>query len=365
VSTVDVARVGVVGCGVVAHRYVEGSAAFDTFDVVACADLDSVSARAFAQTHGLQPQSVDELVADPGVDVVLNLTPPNAHAAVSSAALEASKHVYTEKPLATSLADGTQLVAQAERRGLRIGCAPDTFLGSAYQAGRELVARGDIGVPLGATATILLGGPDTWHPNADEFYRAGSGPMLDLGPYYLTAIVALLGPIVEAVAVASTPTPTRTLGAGPRAGEQFAVDVPTHVASVLRLASDAIATLTVSFEARDQYVSGLVVHGSEGSLELPDANAFGGELRIRRGGGDWSPLSYTSRGAQETRGIGLHEMLEAAREGRPHQASGVLGLHVLAAALAALSSAAEGRVVRVHGEVPPVDAQRPSGAARR
>jgi predicted dehydrogenase len=347
VSAAAVAHVGVVGCGVVAHRYVEGSAVFDTFDVIACADLDGPLARAFAQKHDLRPQSVEELLSDPEIDVVLNLTPPTAHAAVSSSALEAGKHVYTEKPLATSLSDGTALVAESERRGVRIGCAPDTFLGSAYQAGRELVARGDIGVPLGASATMLLGGPDAWHPNADDFYRAGSGPILDIGPYYLTAIVALLGPIEEVVAFTSTLTPTRTLGVGPRTGERFAVDVPTHVASVLRLESDAIATLTVGFEARGQYVSGLVVHGSEGSLELPDANEFGGELRVRHGRGDWSTVPYMSRGTQERRGIGLDEMLEAVRERRPHQASGELGLHVLGAALAVLSSATDGHAVEV------------------
>ena len=348
----DVARVGVVGCGIIAHRYVAGSAAFDTFDVVACADLDSASARAFAQKHGLQSRSVDELLSDPGVEVVLNLTPPSAHMAVSAAAIEVGKHVYTEKPLATSLDDGTRLVEEAERRGVRLGCAPDTFLGSAYQAGREIIARGQIGVPLGATAAILLGGPDSWHPNADDFFRAGTGPLFDIGPYYLTAIVALLGPIAEAVAFASTPTPTRTFGVGPRAGEEFTVDVPTHVVSLLRLESGAIATLTVSFEARDQYDSGLVVHGSEGSLELPDANDFGGEVRVRRGNGDWSPFPYASRGGQETRGIGLHDMLEAAREGRPHQASGTLGLHVLEAGVAALRSATGGRAVPVTTTVP-------------
>ena len=350
-SKADVARVGVVGCGVVAHRYVDDSAAFDNFDVVACADLDGASAHAFAESHSLQPQSVEELVASPEIDVVLNLTPPNAHAAVSTSALAADKHVYTEKPLATSLAEGTALVTEAHRRGLRIGCAPDTFLGGAYLTGRELVARGDIGVPIGATATMLLGGPDTWHPNADDFFRAGAGPLLDLGPYYLAAIVSLLGPITEVSALTSTLAPTRTLGAGPRAGEKFTVDVPTHVASVLRLASDAIVTLTVSFEARGQYVSGLVVHGSEGSLELPDANAFGGEVRVRHGRGDWSPVAYTSYGARETRGIGLDEMIAAARDGRPHQASGALGLHVLDAAVAALTSADERRAVSVTSTV--------------
>jgi predicted dehydrogenase len=352
---VSTASVGVVGCGVVAHRYVEDSAAFDTFDVVACADVDAASARAFAELHGLQSLAVDDLVSDSGIDVVLNLTPPAAHSAVSSAALVADKHVYSEKPLATTVADAAALIAEAEHRGLRIGCAPDTFLGSAYEAGREIIARGDIGLPLGANASFLVGGPDSWHPNADDFYRVGSGPMLDLGPYYLTAIVSLLGPVAEAVALTSTQTPTRTLGAGPRVGEEFTVDVPTHAVALLRLESDAIATLTVSFEARGQYVSGVVVYGSEGSLELPDANEFGGRLRVRRRRGDWEPVPYASRGAQETRGIGLHEMLQAVHEGRPHQASGALGLHVLEAAVAALTSAAERRAVAVNSTVPYLD----------
>jgi predicted dehydrogenase len=348
--------VGLVGCGTISTVYLRNAAGFDSLRVVACSDADRAAAERTAVTHGLAACTTEELMRRDDVDVVLCLTPPDWHADVALQAIAAGKHVYTEKPLATSLADARALVAEAERRGVRIGCAPDTFLGGAYQAGRELVERGDIGVPLGATATMLLGGPDSWHPNADDFFQAGAGPLLDIGPYYLAAIVSLLGPIAAAFAFTSTLTPTRTLAAGPRAGEEFTVDVPTHVASVLRLESDAIATLTVSFEARGQYVSGLVVHGSEGSLELPDANEFGGELRIRHGKGDWSPVRYTSRGAQENRGIGLHEMLEAARHGRPHQASGELGLHVLDAALAALSSAADGRAVSVNSSLPPVQA---------
>jgi predicted dehydrogenase len=163
------ARVGVVGCGIIAKVYVEGSAAFDTFDIVACADLDAESAEAFADVHGLQASSVDGLLADPSIDVVLNLTPPAAHGAVIRAALEAGKHVYSEKPLATNVAEGRELLAEADRRGLRIGCAPDTFLGAAYETARDLIHQGQIGTPLTATATFLVGGPDTWHPNADVF----------------------------------------------------------------------------------------------------------------------------------------------------------------------------------------------------
>lgn len=336
-------RVGVVGCGIIASRYVASSPAFDGWRPVACADLDAAVAGAFAVEHELRPSTVDELIADPEIDLVLNLTPPKAHAAVAGAALAAGKHVYTEKPLAATVDEARSLVAEADRCGLRLGCAPDTFLGGAYEAGRRLIAEGAIGRPLGAAATMLVGGPAGWHPNAEMFYRAGGGPLLDIAPYYLTAIVSLLGPIVSVAGFAETPTPTRTLGAGSRAGESITVDVPTHVATVLRLEQGALATMTVSFEARGQYLSGLVIYGTEGSLALPDANAFGGDVVLRRGGADTAPenVVYTSRGARETRGLGIDELAASLSAGRPHRASGELGLHVLEVADAAARTAAE------------------------
>jgi predicted dehydrogenase len=341
------ARVGLVGCGVIAKAYAEGAAAFESFTVDACADADVDRAELLASTHGLEVMSVDGLIASDVIDVVLNLTPPGAHAEVVGGALEAGKHVYTEKPLTTSVPTAQELLASAGRHGLRVGCAPDTFLGTAYEKAREVIARGDIGVPLGATAAMLVGGADSWHPNADFFFRAGGGPMLDLAPYYLTAIASLLGPFAAATGFAETPTSERTLAVGPRAGERFTVDVPTYVAAALRLASGAIATLTGSFESRGQYDSRMTVHGTEGALSLPDANQFEGELRVFNGGGEWTMVPYVSRGAQETRGYGLHEMLEAVREGRPHRASGELGLHVLETATAVLRSAEEGRTIDV------------------
>jgi predicted dehydrogenase len=341
------ARVGLIGCGIIAKAYAKGAPAFDTFTVDACADSDAERAESLAAEHGLAVMSVDELIASPEIDVVLNLTPPAVHAAVVGGALDAGKHVYTEKPLTTSVPVAEELVASAARLGLRIGCAPDTFLSSAFETAREVIKRGDIGEPLGATATMLVGGPDAWHPNADFFYRAGGGPMLDLAPYYLTAIASLLGPFAAATGFATTPTPERTLGAGPRAGERFSVDVPTHVAAALRLESGALATLTVSFESRGRYDSHMTVHGTQGALSLPDANQFDGELRLFNGAGEWEDVPYPSRGAQETRGYGLHEMLNALHEERPHRASGELGLHVLETATAVLRSAEEGRTIDV------------------
>ncbi len=328
-------RVGVVGCGIIAARYVENAVAFEHWQPVACADLDAALAESFAAEHGLRPSSVEALIADPELELVLNLTPPKAHAPVVRAALAADKHVYTEKPLAATAVEGRELVEEAERRGLRLGCAPDTFLGSAYETGRSLIEAGAIGRPIGAAATMLVGGPDGWHPNAEMFFRAGGGPLLDIAPYYLTAVVSLLGPITRVAGFGETPTPERVLGAGPRAGEVIAVDVPTHAAAVLQLERGGLVTLTVSFEARDQYLSGLVVYGTTGSLVLPDANAFGGDVILRSGRDDGELVAYESRGPQETRGLGIDELVESLRAGRPHRASGALALHVLEAAEAA------------------------------
>ncbi len=339
-------RVGVVGCGVIATRYVADSAAFDSWQPIACADLDHASATAFATEHDLRAESVAELLADPDVELVLNLTPPAAHSSLSLSALAAGKHVYSEKPLAVSVSEGRALVAQAGRLGLRLGCAPDTFLGGAYQAGKRLIDAGAIGTPFGATASILVGGPDAWHPNAETFYRRGGGPLLDLAPYYLTALVGLLGPIRSVSGFAATPTPLRTLGVGPHAGEVFAAEVPTHAAALLQLAGGTLATLTVSFEAAGQYLSGLEIYGSEATMRLPDANAFGGTVSLRRGGGsEPETVSYPEPDRQQTRGLGLHDLVESIGEGRPHKANDTHALHVLEAALAIGRSAAERRVI--------------------
>jgi len=343
-------RVGVVGCGIIGKRYVDDSTMYDGWRPIACADLDTASAAAFAADFDLRAEPVDDLIADPEVDLVLNLTPPAAHASVVRAALAAGKHVYTEQPLAITAAEGRELLADARRRGLRLGCAPDTFLGSAYETARGLIADGVIGAPLGAAATMLVGGPDTWHPNAEMFYRAGGGPLLDIAPYYLTALVSLLGRIDAVAAFTETPTPERTLGAGPRAGHTIAVEVPTHAVAILQFAGGALATLTVGFESRDQYLSGMRVFGTAGSLDLPDANAFGGEIQLTIGRAGPEPVEYEPGTDRETRGLGIQELADALRENRPHRASGELALHVLEAAEAIVRAGDEACVVNLESD---------------
>jgi predicted dehydrogenase len=344
------ARVGVVGCGVISRHYAQNSNAFDRFDFVGCADLDAAQAQALSETSGFPATTVDALIADPDVDVVLNLTPPAVHAAVTREALAAGKHVYTEKPLAIDVAEAAALVGEAAHGGLRIGCAPDTFLSGAYQTGRALIDDGAIGEPLSVSAAFFHGRQEAWHPNADIFFAPGAGPLLDVGPYYLTAIVSLLGPIRRVAGFASIRTKERTLEIGPRAGERFAPATPTHTTAAMELDGGVSATLVASFEAANVFAA-IEVHGTEGVLSLPDPNTFGGPVRIKRGREEWEDVPFASRGDRDVRGIGLHDLVESIVAGTPHRASGELGAHVVEVACSILRAAAEGRVVEIQSSV--------------
>lgn len=341
------ARVGVVGCGVISRVYASNAPAFDAFEIVACADRDAERAATLAAEHGLRAMGTDALLADPGLDIVLNLTPPAVHYDVTRAAIEHGRHVYSEKPLAIAAPEAGELLSLAEARGVLIGCAPDTFLGGAYQEARALVDGGAIGTPLGVSATMLAGGQETWHPDPDIFFRDGAGPLLDMGPYYLTAIVALLGPVRRVAGFASTRVEEHTIETGPRAGERFAAETPTHTTAIMELDSGATATLIASFEAPHHYASTMVVVGSDGSLSLPDPNMFGGLVRMRRGHGDWAEMPYASWGAREARGIGLQDLAEAIVCERAPRASGALAHHVTDVGRSILAAAASGVTIDV------------------
>jgi predicted dehydrogenase len=350
------ARVGIVGCGVISSAYAANAAAFDTFEIVACADLEPVRCAALAAEHALEVLSVEELLASPSIDLVLNLTPPLAHVAVTRSALEAGKHVYSEKPLAVTAADAAELVGLAGGQGKRIGCAPDIFLGRAYQTARALLDQGAIGEPLAASAAMVGGGQERWHPHPDIFFGNGAGPLLDMGPYYLTAIVALLGPVRRVTGFASTLVTERRIEIGPRTGELFAAETPTHTAAVMELAGGLPATLVATFEAPGNYSSMLVVHGTEGELALPDPNAFEGPVQIRRSRGGWEDVSYARVGALDARGLGVHDLVEAIAEDRPHRASAELAAHVVDVATSILVSGERGSVVTVQSEARRPDA---------
>ena len=269
------ARVGVLGCGVISRQYAENAKAFDSFELVSCADLDRSQAEALAEAHDLKVASVEELIGDPSIDIVLNLTPPARMWTVIRACLAAGKHVYTEKPLATETADAAELVAEARRLGLRIGCAPDTFLGSAYQAGRALLDAGAIGEPLSVSAAVLVGGQETWHPNPDIFFATEPARCSTWAVLHDRDRLAAR-PRGARRGLRSTRTRERTIQIGPRTGERFAVATPSHATAAMELDNGVTANLVASFETNGQYVCDLELHGTDGVICVP------GPERLRR-----------------------------------------------------------------------------------
>jgi predicted dehydrogenase len=344
--------IGVVGCGVISDIYLKNLSGFSDVAVLACADLDPARAAAKAKAYGVPKAcSVAELLADPAIEIVLNLTIPNAHAEVAFAAMEAGKSVYNEKPLAIALEDGRRLVALAGERGVRIGGAPDTFLGAGLQTCRALIDSGAIGEPVAGVASMLCHGHEGWHPQPDFYYQLGGGPMFDMGPYYLTTLVSLLGPIRRVTGSTRISFPERVINSQPRAGEHIAVDVPTHIAAVLDFANGAVVSLATSFDAwaSEQRVE---LYGSSGTLAVPDPNTFGGPISIRQSAlTGWESMPVERPYAENSRGLGVLDMAQAIREDRPHRASGELTLHVLEIMHAIHRASDEGRHIEIESTV--------------
>ena len=324
-------RVGIIGCGVIAKVYADKLNALPFIDLVACADIDAERASAFAQENSIpRALSVDGLLADRDIDVVVNLTIPQAHVGVSRAAIDNGKSVFSEKPLALTVEEGRGLVAAARAANVRIGCAPDTFLGGGLQTCRGLIDSGAIGEPVAANGFMLSPGPEGWHPRPQIFYEYGAGPMFDMGPYYFTALVMLLGPARRITGSARITHTQRTIGSEPLKGQKIDVQVPTHVASVVDFVSGPVATLVTSFDVQASRNRWIEIYGTEGTLSVPDPNTFGGPVQIKRHSRDeWHDVPLTHANAQQSRGIGLADMVRGAQLDRPHRASGELALHVL------------------------------------
>ena len=324
-------RIGVIGCGVIAKVYADKLNALPFIDLVACADIDAERASAFAQENSIpRALSVDGLLADRDIDVVVNLTIPQAHVGVSRAAIDNGKSVFSEKPLALTVEEGRGLVAAARAANVRIGCAPDTFLGGGLQTCRGLIDSGAIGEPVAANGFMLSPGPEGWHPRPQIFYEYGAGPMFDMGPYYFTALVMLLGPARRITGSARITHTQRTIGSEPLKGQKIDVQVPTHVASVVDFVSGPVATLVTSFDVQASRNRWIEIYGTEGTLSVPDPNTFGGPVQIKRHSRDeWHDVPLTHGNAQQSRGIGLADMVRGAQLDRPHRASGELALHVL------------------------------------
>lgn len=327
-------RAGIIGCGKISGIYMENGNKFSSMELTACADLDLQRAKEQAERYGIaKVYSPDELLADPEIDLIINLTIPAVHAEINLKALEAGKHVYVEKPLAVSLEEGRQVLDLARSRGLLVGCAPETFMGAGIQTALRLIESGAIGRPVGATAFMMSGGHEGWHPDPEFYYAAGGGPMFDMGPYYLTALVQLLGPIRSIAGMTGAALEERTITSEKKRGQKIPVEIPTHVTGLLQFESGAIGTMITSFDIfGGSSLPRMEIYGTEGSLEVPDPNTFGGPVRYRRRGErEWSEVPLVEGYIENTRGIGPADLAAAWLNKRPHRASGELAYHVLEA----------------------------------
>ncbi|MGN7251275.1 Gfo/Idh/MocA family protein [Arthrobacter sp. SAFR-014] len=343
-------RVGIIGCGKIVEQYLAGFRRLqDLISLVAVADLDPARAQAVADDYeGVRALTVEELLAADDVELVLNLTIPAAHADVALKAIAAGKSVYGEKPLAATTAEAREVLEAAEAAGVLVGCAPDTVLGTGIQTARKAIDDGLIGRPISATATMVTPGHERWHPNPDFYYQPGGGPLLDMGPYYVSALVTLLGPVVSVMGAASHTRSERTIGSGPREGETVPVTTDTHVTGVLVHASGALSTLVMSFDAVKTKSPNIEIHGELGSLAVPDPNHFDGDVQLfALGAEDWQTLPVSAGYVDSGRGFGIAD-LAGTPPGSEPRAGGLLAYHALEVMESVLASAKSGAAVKIH-----------------
>jgi predicted dehydrogenase len=329
---VEKTNIGIIGCGKISGIYLENlTRLFANTEVIACSDLIQERAAAAAEEFGVPKAcSTSDLLADPEVELVVNLTIPGAHAEVSLAALQAGKHVYMEKPLAVERQDGIKVLDAAAAGGLWVGGAPDTFLGGGIQTCRKLIDDGWIGEPVAATAFMTTPGHERWHPDPEFYYKKGGGPMFDMGPYYLTALINLLGPVKRLTGATRISYPERTITSEPKYGEKIAVEVPTHVTGVLEFSSGPVGTILTSFDIWGANLPRIEIYGTTGSLSVPDPNTFGGPVRIlSKGRADWQEVPLVYGYTENSRGLGVADMAAALERGREPRANGELLYHVL------------------------------------
>ncbi|MDO3411993.1 Gfo/Idh/MocA family oxidoreductase [Saccharibacillus sp. CPCC 101409] len=339
-------KIGLIGCGTISRIYLENLTKSPDVKVEACADLDVKRARERADEFGIgKAYTVEELLDDSEIDIVVNLTVPQAHADICLRALRAGKHVYVEKPLTVSREEGLEVLREARERGLRVAGAPETFLGGGLQTCRALIDEGAIGTPVAASGFMLSGGHESWHPDPGFYYAKGGGPLFDMGPYYLTALVSLLGPLRRVTGSAVITHAERTITSEPKRGQKIAVETPTHLAAVLDFAQGAVATLVTSFDTgAGTSLPNLEIQGSAGTLLVPDPNHFGGEVKLKRAGEEnWTSVPLRYGFTDNNRGIGVIDLAQAIEEDRPHRASGELAYHVLEAMHGIHDASAEGR----------------------
>ncbi len=324
-------KIGIIGCGNISRAYFGTNARFSFFDITACADLNIDAARAKAEEWDVPKAcSPDELLADPDIEFVINLTIPAAHGPVMLSCIEAGKSVYTEKPFTVTREEAQKIMAAADAKGLRVGSAPDTFLGGAHQTVRGLIDSGAIGDVIAGNAFMACHGHENWHPSPAFYYQKGGGPMFDMGPYYLTDLVQLIGPIERVAGTTRTSFKTREITSEPLKGTMMDVEVPTHVAGTLEFANGAVVSMITSFDVWGHDLPNLEIHGTKGSISVGDPNQFGGTPKIRRAGEkEWSDIELTHGYVENARGIGMADMVLAMQRGREHRCNDTLAYHVL------------------------------------
>ena len=342
-------KVGVVGCGKISGAYLGMSKNFPIVEIAACADLNPDAAKAAAQQYGIpRVLSVDDILRAPEVEIILNLTVPKAHVPVSLRAVENGKHVYLEKPLGLNRAEGRQLMDAAKRKNVNIGCAPDTFMGAGIQTARKLLDDAAIGKPVAFTAFMMCPGHEHWHPSPEFYYEVGGGPMFDMGPYYLTALLNFFGPVKRISGAASIAIPERTITSQPKAGNKITVETPDHIAGTIEFENGVIGTLITSFATRYPSYDGkqpITVFGTNGTMRVPDPNGFDGPVHVQTiADADWveKPHAFVKGYG---RSVGLADMAVAIRTGRNFRASGSQAMAVLDAMQSFLDSAEQGKAI--------------------
>ena len=322
--------IGIIGCGNISEAYLKAASYFPILNIKGIADIRPEAAEARAAQFGLQAMSVDEMLADQSIQIVVNLTIPAAHVEVGLRALAAGKHVHSEKPLGLTTAEARPLLHMAKERGLRVGCAPDTFLGGSHQTCRKLIDEGAIGRPLAGSAYFMCPGHERWHPNPAFYYAKGGGPMLDMGPYYITALVNLIGPVARVAGITSRARAEREITSEPLKGTMIPVEVATHVAGTLEFVSGAVVSIAMSFDVPRHRHRPIELYGTAGSLSIPDPNRFFGTIELATAAKDWTeqPSEHPYAGGNY-RIIGVADMAHAIQSGRPHRASGELAFHAL------------------------------------
>ncbi|OFI38525.1 oxidoreductase [Arthrobacter sp. SW1] len=344
--------VALIGAGNISTQYLDNLTKFPDLEVVAITDMFPEAAKARAEEYGVELHGTPELALEhPDVEIIVNLTIPAAHAEVGRQAIRAGKHVWSEKPVALDRESGRQLLAEADAAGLRVGCAPDTFLGAGLQSAIRAIRNGEIGRPLSAQTVMQYPGPDLWHPNPEFLFQHGAGPLFDMGPYYVTALVQAFGSARRVAAMGSKAWEVRKVHTGPKEGQEFTVEVPTHVSAQIQFEEGATSHSTFSFQSAYMNFGYVEISGTEGSLLVPDPNNFDGELKIiRPGEDDWTVIPTT--GPSNGRGMGVLDMARSIRTGVPHRATGELAFHVLDTMIAISESVDSGAFVDVASSAP-------------